>query len=493
MYRKSDIESYLLQIDGKKTFAGILLEYWDKNPGKGRSISKTLLAETTVNQYLDEIIDNLLPLLEVNQKTMEEYDREYFEKVLESLRRNRFFSQSTIERYRRNIRRTYQAGVDAGEYEGTIIWDDADTIQASVELENQRRSRLIRKKSLEIDQEIKMIKWFLSLDPRTVSGTEIGIMLMMFLGLRNGEACGVQFGDIAEVDGKYHCIYIMRTTEAGTGNIKLGGKTRNAFRIIPLYDFLYNFLQERKEYVRKVLSEGPSTYDLEDKLRRTYIASKDDLQSNLNAADLTAAGKIILRNNLGIDPATDKTFIASKDDYLQKLSQIGIGEKEPTAYLFRRNYATHACNLGLNAGEVEFLIGHNIEETGVYRHFFNSGDSLRRICEIMENHPFCLLHEIIGNWNKPKPERIKSSVKESEEEHHFIMRVVTNEPLDTLNIKLDRNQDVSLKGRYSSLPMLNGYPDTVNIRETVKKIYETRIREYYKNGDTSTNEATTDE
>lgn len=501
--RENEIRAnYELIVNGIPTFAGVLVEFWNKRPSKNEySIAETV-AESR-EQYEDEIVDKIMPFLEINCTNMAQYTKEYFERVLAQIKRTFMLKDSTIERYRRNIERTYEAGVAAGKYKRRIIWDEKDAAKKSKTDEKERTARERKKKSLAPNQEIMAMEWFISLDARSISGATLGVVLMLFLGLRNGEACGLCFGDIRDVGDGHHCAYILRSTEAGTSRVKIGGKTKNAFRTIPVYRFLYDFLMQRKQYVIEQLfldtdkesKQDPvatnmqvTSYEssltpeeIELRMQTIPIACKNDLKGNLAASDLTEEGKRILEGH--ILPNADKAVLdALSYDYLAKLKDAGIDEKDPTVYLFRRNYATHACNLGLNANEVEFLIGHNIEEPGIYRHFFSSGEELEKICRIMDKHPFCILYEEMqtqSETNGTSTHNDETTLQLTIGPQEQKVRIVANEPMDDIAVTFSKDSTAEIEGYYScaSLPP-NGYPRTVNINGMVAKNYRRKYKEY---------------
>ena len=88
-------------------------------------------------------------------------------------------------------------------------------------------------------------------NPETEDGVKVGLALMSLSGMRNEEACGINFGDIAELHTHPGFYYLrMYKTTVATGNtLKKGGKTRNAPRNIPIPTVLSRFLEERKKFV----------------------------------------------------------------------------------------------------------------------------------------------------------------------------------------------------------------------------------------------------
>lgn len=71
-----------------------------------------------------------------------------------------------------------------------------------------------------------------------------------------------------------------------------------------------------------------------------------------------------------------------------------IAEKEPTAYLFRRNHATHLYQMGFAMPEIQYLMGHDIEDTSLTRNFFSDPDIFYSLFQKMQQHP--LLQAIPG-------------------------------------------------------------------------------------------------
>jgi hypothetical protein len=66
-----------------------------------------------------------------------------------------------------------------------------------------------------------------------------------------------------------------------------------------------------------------------------------------------------------------------------------IEEKEPTAYLLRRFYATTLYILGFSDAEQEYLMGHGISDDGVDRRDYTNEDLRIELWQKMEQHPLC--------------------------------------------------------------------------------------------------------
>lgn len=53
-----------------------------------------------------------------------------------------------------------------------------------------------------------------------------------------------------------------------------------------------------------------------------------------------------------------------------------LKEEDPTAYLLRRNYATQMCLLGLSNAEMQYLMGHDVEDAYESRNEFVDSDRI---------------------------------------------------------------------------------------------------------------------
>ena len=267
-YKKDKvIRNYPLERNKKMTFAGAFLKYFYIRPEKNgtrfpedgeydlqdtehlESVFSRSISDSTMKRYIDEIVERVIPEIEPQEMTMDDYTLSYFENALRIIKaKNHLIDDSS---YRLNIRRIYNAWANDQEVlTNRIIWPEDETkfnTKGSIE---KRKRRLAKPRSLGIPGEIELFKWILSLDNKNINKADIGIILMFFLGLRNNEAAGRTFGDIREIQGtKHHCMYVLTSTVGASRELKVGGKTRNAFRVVPLYDFLYDLLMQRRDYV----------------------------------------------------------------------------------------------------------------------------------------------------------------------------------------------------------------------------------------------------
>ena len=135
-YRVDEVRrKYDPAINGRMTFSGAFLKYFyirpvdnvktrvesEKTPAMGSIYSRSV-SDATLKEYVDEVVDRILPVVDPHNMTMEDYSLAYFEDALERIKRNNP-TINDISSYRRHIRRIYNAWADHNEVlTGRIIW-----------------------------------------------------------------------------------------------------------------------------------------------------------------------------------------------------------------------------------------------------------------------------------------------------------------------------------------------------------------------------------
>lgn len=71
----------------------------------------------------------------------------------------------------------------------------------------------------------------------------------------------------------------------------------------------------------------------------------------------------------------------------RKIADRGIIEKDATAYILRRNFATHLYILGLDESQRQYIMGHQIEENEDKRWFFRNEELLEPIARTLSLRP----------------------------------------------------------------------------------------------------------
>jgi hypothetical protein len=212
----------------------------------------------------------------------------------------------------------------------------------------------------------------------------MGLLLMYALGLRNGEACGANYGDIRPMIHHPECkvLWVYKSTVAGTNILQSSGKTRNADRILPVPDVLEQFLEERRRYLQETVVFSPDG-EIQSVDDLPIACVGDNYVLRCSASQLTSAGRELFRRS-----KLEEDQLAYIDATLSQTLESGeMTEKDPTAYLFRRNFGTHLHILGLSEAEIEYVIGHDIDDDYETRNEFVNEEKLYEIKLKLDKRP----------------------------------------------------------------------------------------------------------
>lgn len=346
------------------------------------------------NRYYDNTI---LPALKnhdtklIKDYTVEDFDdaiQRIIEKGYTLKGEQRYYSDSTINTFRNMIYRVVYYSSVLG-YCNNIFWGTYYELDlpSPQEVINEH---IYLKKSLELDQDKRLFKELFKRG--SLLGEEVGLCLMYSLGLRNAEAAGLNYGDIVPLQG-YEDIYVARiykTTIPFTNKLQSSGKTLNSGRMIPVPKILYNMLQERKKHISDLLLDQGSELNIND----LPIACRgDNYAVRCSADDITDAAKRVFQN-IGI---TSKQLAYIDADLRDSKLREVIREKDPTAYLLRRNYATYLYILQLDISEIQYLMGHDIENEYETRNDYNDPDRIYRMFEKIKKRPLFSKYESLDS------------------------------------------------------------------------------------------------
>lgn len=244
-------------------------------------------------------------------------------------------------------------------------------------------------KSLTVKQDIETYKYLQNQMDQT--GPEPGLMLMYALGLRNNEACGANFGYIHEFrehPGQYYLI-VPQTTQLGTNELKIMGKTANSGRRIPLPDGLVKHLFALKEKRMREISQKGYTGNPND---LPIACKRKNPLERCSADDLSRAAQLMFQHIgmrsedlVAIHQDLMEDFEAARDEMEQ--DEFREIEAEPTAYLLRRNFATLVAIMGLTDAEIRYIIGHKIGDEYIQRRAFGDEKMLYRIKQKLDKRP----------------------------------------------------------------------------------------------------------
>lgn len=327
----------------------------------------------------------------LNDKPFFEYDLNDFETALTAIKKAGYYtnnntvhhsySEDKIKTFNSNLRSLYKYLEYKGFCKCSLFWGTKNRIKETLKDEDKLVIEHVKlQKSLKPNAEKSIFKAVMQ-NPEQ-EGEYFGVALMFGLGLRNAEACGARFSDIVKMTGQDEFYALRVTNTVSEHQLKTGGKTKNAFRYIPIPDTLLELLNKRKEFI--INSDSYSKYCAENTdfdVNSLTIACRDsDFKNICNTPDLSRLGKSLLK-----EANVEEDILKFIDEALFK--DADIVEKEATAYLFRRNFATVLQILGLSQNEIEYLMGHEIESEFEKRNYYSNYDKLYPIKLKMDNRP----------------------------------------------------------------------------------------------------------
>ena len=439
--------------------------------------SKHWKNEKTRKQNMQLYNNKILPSIkDHNSKCIWQLTKEDYEDAINTIREKGFikngkqcyYAESTIRNFQFLI---YIVVFHAAVFQlcDDVLWgtdfvlrkekpDDSETDDITEE-------KIVLKKSLTVKQEKDLFQ-ALTEDIR-MDGAAVGLLLMFGLGLRNAEACGLNYGDIKPLRNHKDCnvAWIYKSTMIGTNELQAGGKTINSGRIIPVPERIYRFLYRRKMCILRILQDHPDIKQKEEyDINNMPICCDGSI-----GADLKIFIKRCSANNLSsiAPPYFEKAKITSKQiAYIDaELSDTGtakiLKEKDAKAYLLRRNYATHLQILGLSTAEIQYLIGHDVEDAYESRNEFVNEERL------YEMHRKLLYRPLVNDSNTSNETQI--SVKP---DTICKVRIVANEPFEPIQVKLSVPDD---EQKITAKVFTEGQPTKtirqVNILEEYRKAY----------------------
>lgn len=353
------------------TFYGIYHDYYE-------DFGERWKADSTQKSNQLRYCNQIIPLLHRHDETpISAYTQEDYDAVLQALikrgqdtkgKQYLPYKESTLQDFRRLIYYVVATAAKHGECDN-VLWESGLNPEVTTGSDEAKASQALLSKSLTIPQEQAVAKALLS-DPMQ-SGQNMGLLLMYSLGLRNAEACAVDFGDIKPMQTHPEClvVWIYKTTGYDTNAGKLGGKSRNADRIIPLPDKVAALIHQRRQHIESYLNKSIDDYPI--------VCNNDRWDLRCSARELTNAARILFQSikmkaaqlasineDLQDEPASHNDGLPFED------------QKDPTAYLFRRNFGTHLHILGLSEPEIEYVIGHDIDDPYETRNEFVNEEKL---------------------------------------------------------------------------------------------------------------------
>ena len=363
-----DFSGRSAKINGKHTFIGVLQEYLSEINKRWKSID-------TLNRYYTEYNTLIFPLLE--EKPLEEYSAEEFADIIDDIRkRGKTYAESTINHFKYLIRVVTKTAAEKGIC-SDVLWGTTFVGNGEEEPEPTPQIRAKLRKSLTPQEEETFFKETM-LNPLE-AGETLGIAFMFAIGTRNQEACGFNYEHLQRaLQYDFFVMVVAQTTKGGTSVVKSGGKTVNAPRILPIPDFFAKLLLKRKAYLQDLIDNGmlegagPGTeYETADKL--PIVCRGNRFAERCRSSDLTKAAKDLFK------------MCKMDERVMSEISRIienrpddpELPERDPTAYLLRRNFATWLEILDTFSDEdQEYLMGHELEYDNSIRDEYTNTDIL---------------------------------------------------------------------------------------------------------------------
>lgn len=475
--RKCDIKSKNNQDENNKfigslTIAGVYEKHYDK-------ISKHW-KDTTQEKYDKDMNNIILPhITNHNSRTVSEYTLKDCEEIIEKIKEDGFnrkgkhsYSESTIRHFKYLLCLIFREAARQGYCDdflwGTLFAENKTKEELFVELKTKN------KKYLTIKEEIKLLS--IIMDSPREDGRLVALLLMLSLGVRDAEACGLNFGMIREnyhYTGYYEAI-IVQTTKDDRDVFQSGGKTKNAPRRIPIPDLVADLLLERRKIIEEILEHNNDTRDINNIPVCFFNEIGDDVPEfkRLVTRDISEQARKIYRE-LKLNP---KILAYLECEINGENTELEVKESEPTAYLLRRHYATILKSLGLNYSDTRYLMGHLINDSYTERWFYTD-EEMFRLHKLLEKRP--LLNNRKSNIIYPPQDReIYLSGKKKiclnlEANEKVLISVKAKEKQDKLTINSEKNtDDISItvsKGKQLYEPPYNSTDKKVDV---IKKIQD---------------------
>lgn len=453
--------------NGKRNFVWYLRKYFNDG-GKSDPI-KTGWDPETVKKYISNYENIIIPAMSETDFGLTDlslFTRDDLEAVLFIIGEKRIlqgedqYDEEYMNHFRFIIWRVYKAGFENGHYDDQLGFERIKLFGKGTDKISKARMEIL-KKSLTLEEEERIAEWFKTeLNPEVSDGELYGLLLMYCLGLRNAEACGLTFMNISKIQSRdYSCAFITTTLD-DKGRRKVGGKTDNMPRIIPVYDFLRDIIQARKEaIVRKLSSDGiPSPEQVVEKY--PIACKKLEFEKNAISRDLTKAGGELL-NKLCDKDFDLRSELVSQQLFRERLKDELVDEKDSTTYLFRRNFATGLYGLGFSINQCQYLMGHLFEGNNDLREYYTNTDRQDELRRLFDHHPIKLF---FGE----SVDRIKVQIKHSTKKKTVHFDVHSKEPNADIKLRLIGSSPGPVNAKLSK-GFLPEYANTVDVRTKIVK------------------------
>lgn len=366
--------------DGQLTFAGVYCTLWPKL----RETRK--LARSTAKQYDRVMAQKVLPQMPLDVAFWD-LDEDDFLKFWDHLCSSGL-SQSQLQIASVVIRTIMELAYDQGLTQTTlwglpqyrILPEEGAPLEVlpceDPEEEGARLADLAVRtpRSISLDVEFALAAGMI--DNCCEHGELIAGLLMLCLGVRTSEATGFSYKHLVEVRSGYWALVRYEVSNKDARTTQAGGKTSNAFRLLPVPHFLTEILMDRK---RKLLKKFPP-----EAVENLPLACKGvDYTCRCTQKETNEAMKNLYRL-AGVAEDLMRTA------YQEMRADPDLAEDcegRATAYLCRHQFATAMVYCGLTPGEIYTVMGHAEEDESVRKSDFANPDAFCALADKMSRRP----------------------------------------------------------------------------------------------------------
>jgi len=219
-------------------------------------------------------------------------------------------------------------------------------------------------------------------------------------------------------------------------------------------------INARRNELEEYLKSNNIGDALVDQLPIACKGGFDNYNKRCSAKDLTIASHEIFKE-IGLSPI-QLAYI--NNDLSDETLSEKVREKDATAYLLRRNFATHLQILGFSTSEIQYLIGHDVEDMYENRNEFMVSERLYSMAKRLKLRP--LLNDMPLSNNEYSTILVKPCSRTK-------IRISAREPGDVIKVKLKNRQ----KGKNMDVDCfydkyMNEYDRNIN----VLKLYHEKYR-----------------
>ena len=366
--------------DGQLTFAGVYCTLWPKL----RETRK--LARSTAKQYDRVMAQKVLPQMPLDVAFWD-LDEDDFLKFWDHLCGSGL-SQSQLQIASVVIRTIMELAYDQGLTQTTlwglpqyrILPEDGAPLEVlpceNPEEEGERLADLAVRtpRSISLDVEFALAKGMI--DNCRDHGELIAGLLMLCLGVRTSEATGFSYRHLKQIRPGYWALVRYEVSNKDARTTQAGGKTSNAFRLLPVPQFLTEILLGRKQELLGRFSP--------EVVENLPLACKGtDVACRCTQKEVNAKVKNLYR------------LAGVAEDLMRTAYQEMRGDPDlaedcegrATAYLCRHQFATAMVYCGLTPGEIYTVMGHAEEDESVHKSDFANPDAFCALADKMSRRP----------------------------------------------------------------------------------------------------------